>query len=59
MLQAVGENSEGQGLGFCRSLLERGAVSHHARELKDLGDPAAVFFLFNLDMEVHVAFRGA
>lgn len=53
MLKPLREDPERERLHLCDGLCLRGAVDHDARQHADLGNPAAVGFLFERDIECH------
>jgi hypothetical protein len=53
MLDAVGERAEGENFCFRHRFISRGAIRHHARKLRNLGDPAAVVFAIDGKRELH------
>jgi len=53
MLKLFCENPKGQHLGASHGFLSRGSVRKNTRKLGDLGEPAAIQFLFVLDLEIH------
>lgn len=55
VLEAIGQNSEGEGLGVGNRLVARGAVGENALEIGDLGDPAAIVFAIEFEGEMHVS----
>jgi len=50
MLQTVGKHPEGQRFDSGYSLLTSRAVNHHSREVRNLRQPTAIFFLFDFDV---------
>ena len=55
MLEAIGEDPEGQGLNLRQRVASVLAVGQHPRELRHLGHPTTVVFALQLDLEVHDA----
>ena len=55
MLETLGDHPQRQGLNSCYRLVAVGAVAHHSRQCRDLGEPAAVSLRFELDGERHEA----
>lgn len=53
MLESIGHNTQGKGLDLRGCLLRSLPVDHHPRKLDDLGDPATVFLLLDLDFKAH------
>lgn len=53
VFEAVGDDTKRERLYLRRGRLRRRAISQHTRKLADLGDPAAILFLFDLDVELH------
>jgi hypothetical protein len=51
VLKALRQNAKRKRLGFSHGLLSRLAVAHDAGKLRNFGDPATVYFLFNLNCE--------
>ncbi len=49
VLKPVGEHVEGQRLCATNRVKTRIAVHHHAGEIRDLGDPASIGFLFDFN----------
>lgn len=55
VFQPVGNDAQGQSLNSRGCLLAGVTVDHHAWQVSYLGEPAAIFFAFKLDGEVHRA----
>lgn len=53
MFQSLGQDPQRQGLYLCHGLRLVGTVAKHAREVGDLGNPAAIHLTFELDLEGH------
>src|SRR5688572_20602417 len=53
MLEAIGEDSKGEGLGVSDRLIARCAIGENALEVGDLGDPPTVVFAINFEGEMH------
>ena len=53
VLETLRDHSESQCLDDRNSFIPIAAVAEHAREPRHLGDPASVFFAFELDREGH------
>lgn len=51
MLQLIGEHAQGQHLGLGHGFVLARTVRQAARQLRHLGDPAAVCLLLSLDRE--------
>ncbi len=51
VFQAVGEDAQRQRLNTCQGFFARPAIGEYTRQRENLGDPAAVGFLFQLDGE--------
>ena len=50
VLYALGQDAKRQDLGVCQGFIAARAVGQHARQLGNLGEPAAVRLAFGLDM---------
>lgn len=55
MLQPLGQNPEGKGLNVGQRFFATRAIGKDAGEIGDLGDPAPVRLLLELDTEIHNA----
>ena len=53
MFEAVGKDAQRQRLNFGHCLFKRAPIDHDAWKLHYLGQPASVFFLFTMDIELH------
>ena len=53
VFDAIGQDPKGEGLHPGDRIGRRGALGHHAREHRDLGDPPAIFLAFEFDMQLH------
>ena len=53
MLEALGEDAQRQGLNLRHRLTPALAIRHDTGQVTNLGQPAAVVFLFELDSELH------
>ena len=53
LLNALGQHAQGQNLGARDGFRAGGTVSHHTRNLRNLGDPAAIGLLFSFNGKSH------
>lgn len=53
MFEALGQNPKSKGLHLGDGFGLVGPVAHHASEVRDLGEPAAVLLLLDFDLEGH------
>ena len=53
MLEPLGNHAQRQSLHLGNGFIAIGAVAHDANQVRDLGKPTAVFFLFEFDAEGH------
>jgi len=53
MLQTIGQNPQRQCLHSGNSLLPSPAVSHNAREFRNLRQPAAILFPLDFNLQIH------
>lgn len=53
MLDTFGEHTQGQNLGVGHCFGRRGAISKHSRQFRHFRQPAAIFFAFALERQVH------
>jgi len=51
MLDAISENPQREGLDRCERLVSRRAVGHGPGQVDDVGQPAAVLFAFQLNVQ--------
>jgi hypothetical protein len=49
VLQPISHDAQSQSLHFGNRFRLRLTVSHHSREIRNLGQPAAILFSFNFD----------
>lgn len=53
VLDLVGDDPEGEGKGRCPRLGACLTIGEDAGKLGDLGDPSAIFFAVELEVQVH------
>lgn len=54
MFETLGQDPQGQRLHLGDSFGLVGGITEHSREIGNLGDPAAILFAFELDLEGHI-----
>jgi hypothetical protein len=62
MLEPLGQDAQRQGFGLGGGFIGRRTIGQHARKLRDLSDPAAVFLKLGFDAQIHatnVVYRGS
>lgn len=53
MFEPLSQDAQREGLHFSHGFRLVGTVAEHAREVRDFGDPAAIFLTFELNLEGH------
>ena len=55
MFQPFGQDAEGKGLDAGNGFIAARSVAQHARKIRDLGNPAAIFLAieFNREADAH------
>ena len=58
MLEAIREDTKRKRLGAGDGVIARLAIGKHAREIRNLRDPAAVLFAIDFKRKMHGSFGG-
>jgi len=53
VFQTVGQHAQRERFDLGQGIVARFAVSHTARQIRDVGEPPATHFALNLDFQVH------
>lgn len=54
VFETLGQDAQGQGLHPSDSFGLVGSIAEHSREVGNLGDPPAILFAFELNLEGHI-----
>ncbi len=59
VLEALGENAEGQDLYLCHGFISSDTVGKYSRQLRHFRQPTPILFALTLDIEVHGQLPGS